>query len=69
MTLRPPSVDQGVQAGLWGVGLGVFIWLGLLAIGVEGATAFIFGALSGCAIFLYVRLFGEEEPRRVRRSG
>jgi hypothetical protein len=63
MHLRPPSVDQGVQAGLWAVGLGVVIWLGMLSVGVSGATAAIMAALAGAAIFFYVRLFGEEEPR------
>ena len=65
--LRPPSIDQGVQAGLWGIGLAVVIWLGLLSFGVEGATAFIMAALAGMAIFLYVRLFGQEEPRQNAR--
>jgi hypothetical protein len=37
MHLRPPSIDQGVQAGL-----------------------------AAAAIFFYVRLFGEEKPRRQR---
>lgn len=72
--LRTPSFDRGLTSFLWGLGLGVFLWLGMLAVGVSGATAFIFGALSGCAIFLYVRLFGEDElPRQSnanrRRAG
>jgi hypothetical protein len=62
--LRPPSIDQGVQAGLWGIGLALIIWLGLLGFGVSGATAFIMSALAGGAIFLYVRFFGGEEPQR-----
>lgn len=62
--LRPPSIDQGVQAFLWGAGLGLFIWLGLLAIGVSGATSFILAAVAGGVIFLFVRIFGEEELRR-----
>ncbi len=62
--LRPPSIDQGVQAFLWALGLGLFIWLGLLAIGVSGATSFILAAVAGGLIFLYVRIFGEEDLRR-----
>jgi hypothetical protein len=65
--LRSPSIDQGVQAGLWGIGLAVLIWLGLLAFGVSGGTSFIMAMLAGAAIFLYVRLFGGEEPQRSRR--
>jgi hypothetical protein len=66
--LRSPSIDQGVQAGLWGIGLAVIIWLGLLAFGVSGATAFIMSALAGAAIFFYVRLFGGDEPQRSARG-
>jgi hypothetical protein len=44
--------------------LGVLLWAFMLAIGVSKPTAFIVGALAACAIFLYVRLYGEDEPRR-----
>jgi hypothetical protein len=66
MHLRPPSIDQGVQAGLWAIGLGLIIWLGMLAFDVSGATSAIMAALAAAAIFFYVRLFGEEKPRRQR---
>ena len=62
--LRPPSVDHGVISFLWGIALGAFIWAGLLAVGVSQATAAILGAVAACAIFLFVRIFGEEPPRR-----
>ena len=61
---RPPSIDHGVVSFLWALGLGVFIWGGLLAVGVSRATSFIFAAIAACAIFLFVRIFGEERPRR-----
>ncbi len=64
MHLRPPSIDHGVASFLWAFGLGLFLWLGMLAVGVSGATALIFAALAGAGIFLFVRLFGEEQPRR-----
>jgi hypothetical protein len=66
MHLRPPSIDQGVQAGLWGIGLGLLIWIGMLAVGVSSATSFLMGALGGMAIFLYVRIFGQDKPERPR---
>jgi hypothetical protein len=61
---RPPSFDHGFISFLWGVGLGLFIWVGLLAVGVSQATSFIFGLLAGAAIFLYVRICGEEQLDR-----
>jgi hypothetical protein len=63
MHLRPPSIDHGVISFVWAFVLGLYLWLGMLAIGVSGATAFVLSAVAGCAIFLYVRTYGEEEPR------
>ena len=59
MHLRPPSIDRGVTSFLWAFGLGLYIWFGLIAIGVSSATAFIFGALSFGGIFLFVRTYGD----------
>jgi hypothetical protein len=57
--LRPPSIDRGVTSFIWAVALGLFIWVGLLAIGVSKPTAFIIGLLSVGGIFLFVRRFGD----------
>jgi hypothetical protein len=62
--LRLPSFAHGVVSFVWGLVLGLYVWLGLLSIGISGATSFILGAVSGFLIFLYVRVFGVEEPRR-----
>jgi hypothetical protein len=63
MHLRPPTFAHGVISFLWGFGLALFIWIGSLAVGVDGATAFIVAAVAGAAIFLFVRVYGEERPR------
>jgi hypothetical protein len=64
---RPPSVDQGVIALLWAVGLGAYIYFGLLAVGESGAIAVVIAMVSFAAIWLLVRLRGEDVPRRRRR--
>jgi len=61
---RPPSVDHGVISFLWAVGLGAYIYFGSLAVGVSAGTAFIFAALAAFAIFVFVRVFGENTPPR-----
>jgi hypothetical protein len=62
--LRPPAFSPGFTSLLWGVGLGIFIWLGLLAIGISSGTAFLFGVVAGVLIFFYVRLFGADQLNR-----
>ncbi len=64
--LRPPAISHGVVSFIWGLVFGVYIWLGGLAVGVSGATAFVFGAVSGFLIFLYVMVYGTNVPRRQR---
>jgi hypothetical protein len=64
MHLRPPSIDHGVISFAWAVGLGLYIWIGLRAVGVTSGEAFVIACVSGFAIFLLVRVYGEEEPRR-----
>jgi hypothetical protein len=58
MHLRPPSIDRGVTSFLWAFGLGLFIWLGLVAVGVHRGTALVLALLSFGAIFLFVRTRG-----------
>jgi hypothetical protein len=66
---RPPSIDQGVIAVIWAAGLGIYIYFGLLAVGASGATAIVITLVSFAAIWLVVRLRGEDVPvRRRRRS-
>ena len=60
MHLRPPSIDKGVIAGAWGVGFGLFLFFGMLSVDVSRGIAFVLAALSGAAIFLFVRTQGAE---------
>ena len=64
MHLRPPSIDHGVISFLWAFVLGLYIWLGMLAVGISKAPSFILAAVSAFLIFLYVRIYGEDEPGR-----
>ena len=65
---RPPSIDHGVISFLWGIGLGAYIYFGSLAVGVSSGTAFIFAALGAFAIYLLVRIYGEDTPPRRRTT-
>jgi hypothetical protein len=60
--VHPPSIDHGLASGIWGVVLGLYVLFGLIAIGVDNATAIVLGGLSAAAIFLFVRLFGGDRP-------
>ena len=64
---RPPSIDQGVIALVWAVLLGAYIYFGLIAVGASGATAVVLAMVSFAAIWLLVRLRGEDTPARRRR--
>jgi hypothetical protein len=64
--LRMPSIDHGVQSFFWAVLFFVLLWLGMLAFGVSQATSLILSLLAGGAVFLFVRLTGEDRPGRAR---
>jgi hypothetical protein len=63
MHLRAPSVDKGISSFLWAFVFFVYLWLGMRAVGVGSASAFIFAALAGFGIFFFIRLLGEDRPR------
>lgn len=67
MHFRPPSIDQGVIAFLWAIGLGAYLYFGMLAVGASGATAIVLTLVAMAAIWLFVRLRGEDRPARRRR--
>lgn len=60
---RPPAFSPGFQSFLWGLMLGAYVWIGALAVGVGGGTAFLLGVVSAFLIFFFVRLFGEDKLR------
>jgi hypothetical protein len=62
--LRSPSIDHGVASFIWAFVIGLLLWLFMLGIGISKATSFVIAALVACVVFLYVRLYGEDEPRR-----
>jgi hypothetical protein len=59
MHLRMPSIAKGVQAFLWSLTFFLFIYLGGLAVGVSGATAFVVGLVAAFFIFLLIRTRGD----------
>jgi hypothetical protein len=63
MHLRPPVFSHGFTSFLWGFGLGAYVWIGLVAIGVGAGTAFLLGLLAGLGIFFLVLFNGGEEFR------
>ena len=67
MHLRAPSISRGVVAFIWALVFGLYVWLGGLAVGVNGGTAFVFGAVTGFVVFLLVMAFGADAPRRQPR--
>jgi hypothetical protein len=66
--LRPPSIDHGIISFVWAFTLGVLLWVFMLGVGISKPTAFIVAAVAACAIFLYVRLYGDDEVRPRRSS-
>jgi hypothetical protein len=66
MHLRAPSFSRGFTSFLWGLGLGLYVWIGLLAVGVDGANAFLFGLLAAFGIFFFVLRFGGARYKRAR---
>ena len=59
-----PTFSPGFHAFAWGVILGAYVWVGLLAIGTGAGSAFLFGLVAAVLIFFFVRLCGEDQLRR-----
>jgi hypothetical protein len=57
--LRLPAIDPGIKAFLWALFLSLYLWAFMLAVGVDKGTATVVGLISFGAIFLCVRVYGE----------
>ncbi|HVC88844.1 MAG TPA: hypothetical protein VNC40_15665 [Gaiellaceae bacterium] len=64
MHLRPPAFAHGVISFVWALFFGLLVWLGGSALGYSSAVSFITGCVFGFLAFLFVRVYGEDEPRR-----
>jgi hypothetical protein len=64
MHLHPPSIDHGVQSFIWAVVFFLFLWFGMLGVGVSSATSFILAIVLAIGIFLFIRIFGEDDLAR-----
>jgi purine-cytosine permease-like protein len=57
--LRMPSIDKGIQSFIWTLVFFLYIFFGMKAIGIDGATALIVAFVAGFLIFLFVRTRGD----------
>ena len=64
MHLRPPAFAHGVTSFLWALFFALVIWIGGQAVGYGGDVTFITACVAGFLIFVFVRVYGEDEPRR-----
>jgi len=61
---RIPAMSHGVVSFLWAIGFALYIWLGGVAVGYSQAASFSVAMVAACLIFLFVRICGEDQPRR-----
>jgi putative flippase GtrA len=61
--LRSPSVDRGVQSFIWAVVFFLVLYLGMVAIAISKATAFVLSIVVAFLVFLFVRTRGDPDPR------
>jgi polyisoprenoid-binding protein YceI len=63
MHLRAPSIDPGVSSFVWALIFFLFLWFGMLAVGVSHATAVLLALVASFFIFLFVRTQGAGRKR------
>ncbi len=55
---RAPSIDPRVSSFLWALMFFLFLWFGMLAVGVSHGTAVLFALVASFFIFVFVRTQG-----------
>ena len=58
--LRFPAMSHGIVSLLWALLFTFYIWLAGVSIGQSSATGGLIAIVAGCAIFLFVRIYGED---------
>jgi uncharacterized protein len=53
---------KGLTSFLWALFLSLYLWLGMMAVGISNATAFILAAVFGFLSFLFIRICSEDDP-------
>jgi hypothetical protein len=62
---KAPNIASNASSFLWAVGLGLYIFLGGLSVALASPeVTLIVSVVAGCAIFAFVRLYGEDDPNR-----
>ena len=49
-----------MTSALWAIGFALFIFFGSISVGLDKGPALVIAVVAGGAIFLYVRLYGED---------
>jgi hypothetical protein len=57
-----PAFSHGVTSFVWAIVFGLYILLGGMAAGFSTAVSFVAAAVAAAGIFLYVRVYGEDDP-------
>ena len=57
-------MSHSTAAVLWAAGFGLYLFVGGIVIGWTRAISLVVAGVAGFGIFLFVRLRGEDEPRR-----
>lgn len=64
---RAPATSPGTQALLWAVGLGLYVFLFMLALSISMATSIVTSIVCAIIVFFAVRIYGAGALARGRR--